>query len=228
MLMVAGPNGAGKTTLTRWLRGRGIDFGEYINPDDIAEELQGSYEKRTRQAQDIADRRREACIEAKRSFSFETVMSHVSKIDILRRAVAAGFFVTLFFVGTDNPQTNVERVALRVARGGHNVPEDRIIARWSRTMGQLAEAIANTDQAFVFDNSTVGIVDGGPRLVLHWRIQNIYAPQVRLFQPMPEWVRLVHLVLHLRGQDIRAPQVQLFQPIPDWLRHYVFQPLGMT
>jgi predicted ABC-type ATPase len=125
MLMIAGPNGSGKTTLTRWLRERGVDFGEYINPDDIAGSLTGSYEQRTREAQRIADQRRDACLEAKRSFSFETVMSHPSKIDILVRAREAGFFVQLFFVGTDDPQTNIERVELRVAQGGHDVPKDR-------------------------------------------------------------------------------------------------------
>jgi predicted ABC-type ATPase len=105
--MVAGPNGAGKTTLVWTLRQKGVEFGEYINPDDIARELQGSYDDRVRQAQSIADRRREACIEARRSFSFETVMSHPSKIDILARAKAAGFYVQLFFVGIDDPQTNI-------------------------------------------------------------------------------------------------------------------------
>jgi len=102
--MVAGPNGAGKTTLVRWLRTRGVDFGEYINPDDIAEELEGSYDARVRQAQLIADDRREACIQARRSFSFETVMSHPSKVDILLRAKQAGFLVQVFFIGTEDPR----------------------------------------------------------------------------------------------------------------------------
>jgi predicted ABC-type ATPase len=137
LLMIAGPNGAGKTTLTRWLRRRDIEFGEYINPDDIARELEGSYEARVARAQVVADRRRDQCIEAGRSFSFETVMSHPSKVEILERARAFGFSVQLFFVGTDDPRTNIERVALRVAQGGHDVPEDRIVARWGRTMALL-------------------------------------------------------------------------------------------
>src|SRR5829696_4783728 len=133
MLMIAGPNGSGKTTLTSWLRQSAVDLGEYINPDDIAAELEGSYDERTAEAQQIADQRRQDCIAANRSFSFETVMSHPSKIDILARAREAGFFVQLFFVGTDDPQTNIERLALRVAQGGHSVPEDKIVARWRRT-----------------------------------------------------------------------------------------------
>jgi predicted ABC-type ATPase len=149
LLMIAGPNGAGKTTLFRNLRQSGVDFGEYINPDDIALELQGSYDERVRQAQTIADQRRDACIAAGRSFSFETVMSHPSKIDILARAKATGFFVQLFFVGIDDPRTNIDRVRLRVAQGGHDVPLDKIIPRWMRTMALLGGAIKLADQSFV-------------------------------------------------------------------------------
>jgi predicted ABC-type ATPase len=118
-----------------------------------------------RQAQVIADRRREACIEAGHSFSFETVMSHPSKIDILARAKAAGFFVQLFFVGIDDPQTNIERVQLRVARGGHDVPRDKIVPRWQRTMALLPTAIRIADRSFLFDNSASGL-DQGPKLIL--------------------------------------------------------------
>jgi hypothetical protein len=90
--MIAGPNGSGKTTLTRWLRQTDIDLGQYINPDDIALELEGSYEARTAEAQQVADRRREEYIRTKQSFSFETVMSHPSKLEVLVRARQAGFF----------------------------------------------------------------------------------------------------------------------------------------
>jgi predicted ABC-type ATPase len=162
--MIAGPNGAGKTTLTHALREKGIEFGEYINADDIANALDGPYDDRVRQAQVIADRRRQECIDAKRSFSFETVMSHPSKIDILSRAKANGFFVLLFFVGVDDPQTNIDRVRLRVTQGGHDVPLDKIVPRWLRTMDLLDGAIKVADQSFLFDNSAAGI-DQGPRLV---------------------------------------------------------------
>jgi replicative DNA helicase len=197
--MVAGPNGSGKTTLVQALQARGIDFGEYINPDDIADGLTGSYDERVAQAQLIADDRRNACIEARRSFSFETVMSHPSKLDILVRAKEAGFFVQLFFVGIDDPNTNVERVALRVAQGGHSVPEDKIRSRWKRTMEQLHEAIRSTDEAFVFDNSAAGTIDSAPRLVFR-----------RSFI-----------------QKRNLPRHEQYPPIPTWVRHYVLGPLGI-
>jgi len=198
--MIAGPNGAGKTTLTRFLRQRDIEFGEYINPDDIASELQGSYDERVRQAQIIADRRRDACIEAKRSFSFETVMSHPSKIDILVRAKAAGFLVQLFFVGTDDPQTNIERVSLRVAQGGHDVPLDRIVPRWNRTMALLSSAIKASDRSFLFDNSAAGSIDAGPTLVFTGAL----------------------------GTGGRFEPSLRINPPPVWLRQYVLDPLGVS
>lgn len=197
--MIAGPNGAGKTTLFRSLLQKGVEFGEYINPDDIALGLQGSYDERVRQAQVIADRRREACIEAKRSFSFETVMSHPSKVDILVRAKAAGFFVQLFFVGTDDPQTNVERVGLRVAQGGHDVPLDKIIPRWNRTMALLHRAIEVADRSFLFDNSAVGVI-ASPVLVF----------------------------TSTHGIEGRLEPILRIIPPPIWLRQHVLDPLGIS
>jgi predicted ABC-type ATPase len=193
--MVAGPNGAGKTTLVWTLRQKGVEFGEYINPDDIAHELQGSYDDRVRQAQSIADRRREACIEARRSFSFETVMSHPSKIDILARAKAAGFYVELFFVGIDDPQTNIERVRLRVAQGGHDVPPDKIVPRWHRTMVLLHRAINIADQSFLFDNSAAGIDQG---------------------------LKLILVATHTADGNVDL-NVKVNSP-PSWLRRYVLEP----
>jgi predicted ABC-type ATPase len=154
--VIAGPNGSGKTTLTRYLQARGVEFGEYINPDDIAASLQGSYDERVRAAQQIADKRRDDCIASRRDFAFETVMSHPSKIDVMRRARAAGFHVTLFFVGTDDPRINIARVNARVALGGHSVREDLIVARYHRTMEALIEAALTADRTVVFDNSRCG------------------------------------------------------------------------
>jgi predicted ABC-type ATPase len=134
-----------------------------------------------------------------RSFSFETVMSHPSKVEILARAREAGFFAQLWFVGTDDPQTNVERVALRVAQGGHDVPRDRIVARWKRTMELLSEAIRSANEAFVFDNSVGGTVEAVPRLVFHRN-------------------------LSMQGE---RPWSEHFPPVPTWVRHYVSKPLGI-
>lgn len=153
LVVIAGPNGSGKSTLTRKLASAGFNFGAYVNPDEIAASLVGPYDDRVRQAQKIADGLRETYIADKRSFSFETVMSHESKIEVMRRARGAGFDVTLFFISVEDPKINIERVAARVALGGHPVPEDRIVQRYRRTMESLSSAARTANKSHVFDNT---------------------------------------------------------------------------
>jgi predicted ABC-type ATPase len=167
LLVVAGPNGSGKTTLTDYLRRSGIDFGVYINPDDIAPTLSGSYDERVRAAQLVADEKRDDCLANRRDFSFETVMSHPGKIEFMHRARDAGFEITLFFVGTETPEINVARVGQRVALGGHDVPDDKIVARHGRSMALLPAAISAAHRIFLFDNSAVGTpASASPRLLV--------------------------------------------------------------
>jgi predicted ABC-type ATPase len=115
--------------------------------------------------------RRQALI-ALRSFSFETVMSAEDKVLLLREARSQGYRTYLYFVATVNPIINVQRVMTRVASGGHDVPEDKIIARYYRSLVLLKRAIPNTDRAFFFDTSKetamyfAEIVDGN-RIKLH-------------------------------------------------------------
>ena len=153
LVMIAGPNGSGKTTLTERLRATGFDLGEYINADDISVGLAGDSADVSREAQRLAEERRQSCLARGVSFSFETVMSHPSKIELLHQARALGYFIQLFFVGVEDPRINVDRVAQRVALGGHDVPIDRIIHRYERTMALLPEAIHASDRTVLFDNS---------------------------------------------------------------------------
>jgi len=151
--MIAGPNGSGKTTLVNHLRRRGVYLGEYVNPDEIAAGLSGAYDERVREAQHIAERRRSEYLRSGTSFTFETVMSHPSKVEFFAEAAAMGFDTILYFVATSDPELNVLRVAQRVAMGGHDVPADRIVSRYHRTMAALPAALKVASRAFLFDNS---------------------------------------------------------------------------
>jgi predicted ABC-type ATPase len=155
LLMVAGPDGSGKSTLTDDLIAAGLDLGEYISPDQIAATLDMPQPARSKQAQAIADFQRESCLTGQLSFSFKTVMSHQSKVDFLVRADDAGYDVTLCFVCTSDPEINVRRVESRVRRGGHDVPHDRIVARYWRSLGWLAHAALVARRTLLFDNSAL-------------------------------------------------------------------------
>ncbi|WP_234831196.1 zeta toxin family protein [Rhodopseudomonas palustris] len=155
MVVIAGPNGSGKSTLTDALIEAGIDLGIYINADAIATTLSLGEPERSAQAQAMADRERERRLASRIDFSFETVMSHPSKVELMARAVAAGYEVILYFVCTSRPEINVARVANRVAKGGHDVPVDRIVARYTRTLSLLARAASIAARTVLFDNSAL-------------------------------------------------------------------------
>jgi predicted ABC-type ATPase len=154
LAIFCGPNGSGKSTLTNEILRRGVDLGTYVNPDDIAADLTGPPEERTRAAQKRADELREQCLAERRDFAFETVFSHPSKLAFMERAAAAGYEIHVFFVSLPTPEMNVERVRLRVASGGHDVPRDRIVARWERVMAMLPEIVRRAHRVMIFDNGS--------------------------------------------------------------------------
>lgn len=88
-----------------------------------------------------------------KSFSFETVMSHQSKITEIKKAKEKGYKTYLYFVCTDNPEINVNRVTNRVEKGGHPVNIDKIKARYENTLKNLFPAISLVNRAYLFDNS---------------------------------------------------------------------------
>jgi predicted ABC-type ATPase len=91
--------------------------------------------------------------ESRQSFAFETVMSHPSKLDFLRLAREEGYKTYLYFIFTDDLNTNLARVQLRISDGGHSVSPEHTLARAPRTFKLLPQAFALADSAFVIDNS---------------------------------------------------------------------------
>jgi predicted ABC-type ATPase len=101
----------------------------------------------------IASFIRHLLITQNKSFSFETVMSHTSKIDEIKQVVSLGYNAYLYFVCIDSPEVNVSRVNNRVEKGGHEVAEDKIINRYYRTLENLHLALPHCYRAYLFDNS---------------------------------------------------------------------------
>lgn len=154
--VVAGPNGSGKSTLIAQLRSQ-PDFAfpeRYINADDMArDDKEGTQEDRERRAFHAARDLRRQYREQGVPHAFETVFSHPSGLLDLQRLRDTGFDVTFVFVTTSNPQINVARVARRVQTGGHDVPIDRIVDRWHRSLRFLPRAAEIAEHALIFDSS---------------------------------------------------------------------------
>lgn len=86
-------------------------------------------------------------------FTIETVLSDVRKLDYIKSAKSLGYRIYLYFVATKDVEINIQRVRQRVKSGGHDVPEDKIRARYSRALENLFETLKLCDRAYLFDNS---------------------------------------------------------------------------
>lgn len=152
VVAIAGPNGAGKSTFFEaHVAPAGLRF---LNADDLARELKLD----AATAAELANRLRKELVEQRESFVFETVLSDPvgDKVDFLSKAAARGYTVVMVFIGIDNAGISEQRVAMRVAQGGHGVPPEKLASRFPRTMKNLARAIRELPRVLVFDNSDLG------------------------------------------------------------------------
>ena len=101
----------------------------------------------------LADVLRQELLDEGKTFTFETVMSHRSKIDFMRVARERGYRIYLYFVATDDPTINIDRVRRRVLQGGHVVPDDKVIDRYHKSIALMTEACKVAHRSYIFDNS---------------------------------------------------------------------------
>jgi predicted ABC-type ATPase len=201
LLVIAGPNGAGKTTVTERLRRDHWSEGvEYLNPDDIARDRFGSWDdpKAVLEAAQWTTARRETLLRDRAGLAFETVFSAPDKLAFVRRAVDAGYFVRVFFVGTSSPTINAARVAQRVMLGGHAVPIEKIVSRYTLSTANLMAVLRVAQRVYVFDNSVDDVEARLCARTVDGRLRKVYGP-------LPTWVTaaLEGLPHHEEIEDLR-------------------------
>lgn len=180
IVAVTGPNGAGKTTFYQaHLKPAGLRF---INADVLAREL----EMESYAAARVAGSLRSALVELGESFMFETVFSDPvgDKLAFLKDAASRGYTVILCFIGISGPEVSEQRVAMRVSQGGHDVPSDKLITRFPRTLANLQSAIRELPHVWIFDNDD---------LREPFRKVAVYEQGRRVFEgkPAPKWLRRI-------------------------------------
>lgn len=158
LLVIAGPNGSGKSTAYRDtdFEREGRSFW-IVNPDLLAGRIHRTetlpYDDANLQAVVRIETWLTACIDVHKSIGVETVLSSPKYRRVVDAAKAKGFAIWFIYVLLDSPERNVERVRLRVARGGHDVPEAKIRERYVRSLQQMPWFLEAADRAWVYDNS---------------------------------------------------------------------------
>ena len=179
--LLAGGNGAGKSTFyhTR-LAPLEIPF---VNADLIARELfPEAPELHSYEAMQIVEEIRENLLIEGRSFCFETVFSHPSKVDFVGKAKALGYEVILVMIHLGSTSLNKARVAQRVEEGGHDVPDEKIESRILRLLRLIKSVIPLCDHVTLLDNSRAD----NPFI----QVLTIRNGQVeKILDPLPDWAR---------------------------------------
>jgi predicted ABC-type ATPase len=152
LTIIAGPNGSGKSTLTETL-----DFEDWkylLDPDAIARRLNPADPSSMGIAagREVLQRIREYTKE-EFSFAVETTLASRKTLDWMRDAKLHGFTVKLIYICLDSPENNIARVLGRTLRGGHDVADQDVRRRYSRSLVNLPEAIGIADQTIIYDNS---------------------------------------------------------------------------
>jgi len=178
VVAVAGPNGAGKSTFYRaHLAPAGLPF---VNADVLAAELGLDAAGAMRTANAL----RRSLVTRGESFVFETVFSDPvgDKLAFLAETAASGYTIVVCFIGLASADLSEERVAMRVLQGGHDVPHDRLKARFPRTMANLHAAIQQLPHVLVFDNSD---------LARPFRLVAVFehARRAEDSEPIPGWLQ---------------------------------------
>ncbi len=178
VVAIAGPNGAGKTTLFEsHLKSSGLRF---LNADAMARELEvDAYE-----AARMITALRTELVNQHESFIFETVFSDPvgDKLGFLKHTAQTGYAVVLCFVGIADADASEQRVAMRVSQGGHDVPAEKLVERFPRTLANLALAIRELPCVLVFDNDDLRIPFRHVATYLNGR-------QVQWNEPTPSWLK---------------------------------------
>jgi predicted ABC-type ATPase len=178
IVAIAGPNGAGKTTFFHTHLARaGLRF---VNADVLAAELATEPYEAAR----LANALRRALVARSESFAFETVFSDPvgDKVAFLEEAARCGYVVALCYIGLSSPEQSIERVAMRVSQGGHDVPDEKLRTRFPRTLRNLQAAIVRLPHVLIHDNSDLNVPYRQVAVFDHGQLR-------QLQEPIPEWLR---------------------------------------
>ena len=187
LYIISGCNGAGKTTASYTVLPEILDCREYVNADEIAKGLSPfNPESVAIEAGRLMLERIDYLMTAGVSFSIETTLATKSYVNLVRRAHKQGYNVKLLFFWLESPEMAKLRVADRVAKGGHNIPEDVIERRYYAGIRNLFNLFMNeVDYWAIFMNTKkpmTSIAVGGMAFEKHIIEVELYNKMVEIWQ----------------------------------------------
>lgn len=148
----------------------------YFNPDEAARLILAANPGTTQAEANSAawhegKRLLERAIAERYLFAFETTLGGETMTALLEKALRLGLEVRIWYVGLNSPELHLARVRSRVAKGGHDIPEEQIRSRYDRGRLNLIRLLPKLTELRVYDNSEEGDPHAGveprPRLLLH-------------------------------------------------------------
>ncbi len=155
LYIISGCNGAGKTTASYTVLPEIIECKEFVNADEIARGLSPfNPESMAIEAGKLMLRRIEELLDKDMTFAIETTLATRSYVNLVRRAIAKGYHVSILFFWLQTPDLALQRVSERVRRGGHNIPEDVIKRRYVLGIRNLFQLfMSEVDYWIIYNNS---------------------------------------------------------------------------
>jgi predicted ABC-type ATPase len=203
IIVLAGVNGAGKSSIGgAHLRARAAD---YFNPDEAALEFRqanpGADQKAANAvAWEMGKRGLERVIREGGTFALETTLGGKTITSLLIQAAQAGARVHVWYAGLENVALHLKRVRDRVAKGGHDIPEEDIRRRWNQSHLNLILLIPHVTTLRVYDNSAEADPHQGkapaPRMVLEIVDKALVFPPREQLAATPPWAKPIVLAAY--------------------------------
>ncbi|MCL1967316.1 MAG: AAA family ATPase [Fibromonadales bacterium] len=151
LYIISGPNGSGKTTLAKELLEN--ENLEFLNADEIAKSINpNDVSKAYMQAGREFFRRMDEYLEQGKSFAIETTLSGKYHKRMIERFKQSGYETKMLYIFLDSPNLCIDRINIRVSKGGHSIPDEDVIRRFFRSKNNFSDIKNSVDQWFLYFN----------------------------------------------------------------------------
>ena len=146
--IIGGVNGTGKSSLTGVLLAKDTQLGTVIDTDKITKQIGGDKIKGGK----AAIQKINYCLEKGLNFTQETTLAGTRTLKTIKKAIDLDYRINLYYVGVNSFQESIIRIANRVSKGGHNIPDDDVIRRYHNRCEDLCRVMPYCSEVYFFDN----------------------------------------------------------------------------